>query len=113
MIWPRRINDAAFGAEVGHGITRKLNLIRRVGNQAVHEHRRIAPQTALTVLRELFDVAIFVSYRYSSHPEVVPTQARFDPDLAKSRAPLSRTEVARPWQRSSGPGPSACPRTGR
>ncbi|HNM98042.1 MAG TPA: aromatic amino acid lyase, partial [Marmoricola sp.] len=88
-----RINDAAFGAEVGHGITRKLNLIRRVGNQAVHEHRRIAPQNALTVLRELFDVAIFVSYRYSSHPGAVPTQARFDSSLAKSRTPLSRAEV--------------------
>lgn len=35
-----RINDAAFKAKVGVGITQKLNLIRRIGNAAVHRTAR-------------------------------------------------------------------------
>ena len=38
-----RINDAAFKARTGTGIAQKLNLIRKLGNTAVHDTRPIPP----------------------------------------------------------------------
>ncbi len=88
-----RLNDSAFKAKVGVGITSKLNLIRRVGNTAAHEGRPIQAQTALQVLRELFHVVVFAAFRYSTDPRGVPTSKQFDPSLAAKRAPLSRPEL--------------------
>ncbi len=90
-----KINDPAFKAKVGVGITAKLNLIRKVGNTAAHEDRPIQAQTALQVLRELFHVVVFTAYRYSTDPQDVPTGSQFDPALAAKLAPLSRQELAR------------------
>ena len=88
-----RIGDSTFKSKVGVGIVQKLNLIRRVGNNAAHESRPIASPVALQVLRELFHVLIFAAYRYSTNPQVVPTGRQFDPALAAKRAPLSRDEL--------------------
>jgi type I restriction enzyme, R subunit len=90
-----RINDAAFKAKVGVGISQKLNLIRRIGNTAAHEGRPIQPQTALQVLRELFHVVVFATYRFSTDPQGVPTGKQFDPGLAAQFAPLSRQELVK------------------
>ena len=90
-----KISDSGFQARVPHGITSKLNTIRRVSNTAVHDGRLIRPDVALAVLRELFNVVVWTSYHHSAHPEVVPLQARFDPALAATSAPLTRAEVAR------------------
>ena len=90
-----RINDTAFKVEIGNGIVQKLNLIRRVGNTAAHESRPIPAQTAVQVLRELFHVVVFAAFRYSTHPEDVPTGSQFDPALAAKLAPLSRQELAK------------------
>lgn len=89
-----RINDSAFRAKVGVGIAQKLNLIRRVSNTAAHEGRPIQPATALQVLRELFHVVVFAAFRYSTDPASVPTGKQFDPSLAATLAPLSRSELA-------------------
>jgi len=48
-----RINDAGFKARTGVGIGQKLNLIRKLGNTAVHEAKPIPPQAALHALRQL------------------------------------------------------------
>ncbi|GAB3580673.1 DEAD/DEAH box helicase family protein [Calidifontibacter terrae] len=88
-----RINDAAFKAEVGVGITQKLNLIRKWGNAAAHEGKPIPGPVALQVLRELFHVMVFAAFRYSAHPQQVPTSAQFDPKVAAALAPLSRQEL--------------------
>lgn len=90
-----RINASAFKAKVGNGITQKLNLVRKVGNIAAHETKPIPPQTALQVLRELFHVAVFVAFRFSTDPQGVPTGKQFDPALAAKLAPLSRQELTR------------------
>src|SRR5262245_27804472 len=39
-----RVNDAAFKAKTGNGINQKLNLIRKLGNSAVHDSKPIPSQ---------------------------------------------------------------------
>jgi len=90
-----RIGDPAFKNLVGVGIANKLNLIRKLGNLAVHETRPIPPRAALDVLRELHHVIVWTAFRYSTRPQGVPTGAQFDPALAGRSAPLSRDGVVR------------------
>ncbi|MGH3500257.1 MAG: DEAD/DEAH box helicase family protein, partial [Nocardioidaceae bacterium] len=90
-----RINDAAFKAKAGVGITQKLNLIRKLGNTAVHDTKPIPGHAALGALRELFHVMVWAAFRYSTDPQHVPTGRQFDPALAAKAAPLSREEVVR------------------
>lgn len=90
-----RINDPAIKAKTGVGIGQKLNLIRKLGNTAVHDRTPIPSHAALSVLRELHHVVVWAAFRYSADPQAVPTQARFDPALAAKAAPLTRQEVVR------------------
>ncbi|WP_435771806.1 DEAD/DEAH box helicase family protein [Nocardioides sp. SYSU DS0651] len=90
-----RINAAEFRAKTGNGINQKLNLIRKLGNTAVHEARAIPPQVALQVLRELHHVMVWAAFHYSADPGAVPTRAQFDPALAAKAAPLSRDELVK------------------
>ena len=87
------INDAAFKAKVGNAITAKLNIIRKVGNEAVHDSHEIRSETALQVLRELHHVVVWAAFHHSPHPSAAPMGSPFDPRLAAQRAPLSRAEV--------------------
>jgi type I restriction enzyme R subunit len=89
------INDAAFKARTGNGINRKLELIRNLGNTAVHDTRPIAADVALNVLRELHHVMVWAAFHHSAQPDAVPTRSSFDPALAAQAAPLSREEVVR------------------
>jgi len=89
-----RVNDSAFKATVGNGIVAKLNLIRKVGNTAVHQSQPIAPMSAGHALRELHHVMVWASHHYSTAPDAAPMGAQFDPSLAKKAAPLTRAEVA-------------------
>lgn len=89
-----RINDAQFKAEVGAGIAAKLNLIRKLGNFAVHDQKPIPPRAALDALRELHHVMVWAAFHYSANPQAVPLKAVFDPASAKKAAPLTRAEVA-------------------
>ena len=88
-----KINDAKFKSEVGLGITTKLNLIRKLGNTAVHESQPIPPRAAMDVLRELHHVMLWAAFRYSTKPHAVPMKVAFDPGIAAKAAPLSRQEV--------------------
>ncbi|KAA1429617.1 DEAD/DEAH box helicase family protein [Mycolicibacter arupensis] len=90
-----RINDAAFRAKAGMGIAQKLNLIRKLGNTAVHEPRPIPPRAALDALRELHHVMVWAVFHYSTHPQAAPLKIAFDPARAAKAAPLSRAEVAK------------------
>jgi type I restriction enzyme R subunit len=90
-----RINDASFARVAGLGIGEKLNLIRKLGNQAVHAQQPVRPDIALAALRELHHVLVWAAFRHSAHPEGVPTGAQFDPALAARAAPLTREDVQR------------------
>ncbi len=89
-----RINDAGFKARVGMGIAAKLNLLRKLGNHAVHDQKPIPPRAALDALRELHHVMVWTAFHHSANPQAVPMQSVFDPALAKRAAPLTRDEVA-------------------
>ncbi|WP_066903014.1 DEAD/DEAH box helicase family protein [Millisia brevis] len=88
-----KINAAGFKAKVQPDIIRKLTVIRKIGNAAVHENGRIRPDVPQQVLRELLHVMVWASFHHSPHPDIVPLQARFDPALAAKAAPLSREQV--------------------
>ncbi|MGY1985394.1 DEAD/DEAH box helicase family protein [Blastococcus sp. SYSU DS0669] len=90
-----RINEPGFQRRVGVGIGQKLNLIRKLGNRAVHDVQPIPARAAVDVLRELHHVVVWTAFRYSSNPAAVPTGAVFDPKLAGSQAPLSRADVVK------------------
>lgn len=90
-----RTNDPAFKAKTGPAITQKLNLIRKLGNTAVHDTTEIPAHAALTSLRELHHVVIWAAFRYSTTPDDVPTGSHFDPALAQKSAPLSRDELVK------------------
>ncbi len=90
-----KINDAAFKSKVGVGIATKLNLIRKLGNTAVHDAQPIPPRAALDALRELHHVMLWSAFHYSAKPQAVPMKAAFDPNVAAKAAPLSRQEVAK------------------
>lgn len=90
-----KINDVEFKSEVGVGIVTKLNLIRKLGNTAVHDARPIPPQAALHALRELHHVMLWAAFHHSTKPQAVPMKSAFDPKLAAKAAPLTRQEVAR------------------
>ncbi|MCF6743536.1 DUF4145 domain-containing protein [Blastococcus sp. KM273128] len=90
-----RINEAAFQRRVGVGIGQKLNLIRKLGNRAVHDVQSIPARAAADVLRELHHVVVWTAFRYSTNPASVPTGAVFDPKLAGSQAPLNRADVVK------------------
>ncbi len=81
-----RINDAGFKARVGMGIATKLNLIRKLGNTAVHDQKPIPPRAALDALRELHHIMVWAAFHYSANPQAVPMKSVFDPDLAKRAA---------------------------
>lgn len=89
-----KINDTAFKSKVGVGIATKLNLIRKLGNTAVHEPQQIPARAALDALRELHHVMLWAAFRYSTNPQAVPLKVAFDPTIAAKAAPLSRQEVA-------------------
>lgn len=87
------IADAQFKQLTGQGIATKLQLIKNIGNKAVHSTQPIPPQTALQVMRELYLVMVWAAYHHSAAPNSVPMGKQFDPHLAAQSAPLSRSEV--------------------
>ncbi|WP_319458142.1 MULTISPECIES: DEAD/DEAH box helicase family protein [unclassified Mycobacterium] len=89
-----RCNDPAFRSKTGVGISQKLNLIRRLGNTAVHEARPIPTRAGFDALRELHHVMVWAAFHYSTNPQAVPLKSAFDPKLAAKAAPLSREELA-------------------
>lgn len=90
-----KINDTKFQSKVGLGIVNKLNLIRKLGNFAVHDTRQIPPRAAIDALKELHHVMLWAAFRYSTNPKAVPMKAAFDTALAAKAAPLSREEIAK------------------
>jgi type I restriction enzyme R subunit len=90
-----RVNEPAFQQRVGVGMSQKLNLIRKLGNRAVHDVQPIPPKAAVDVLRELHHVVVWTAFRYSTNPAAVTTGAVFDPALAGRNAPLTRADVVK------------------
>ena len=57
--------EPSFQQLVGPTVHTKMDVIRRLGNKAVHEVRPVAAQDALNALRELFHVAFWLAQHYA------------------------------------------------
>ncbi|OJU92902.1 MAG: restriction endonuclease subunit R [Burkholderiales bacterium 66-5] len=57
--------EPSFQQLVGASIHAKMDVIRRLGNQAVHHSRAVPAQDALAALRELFHVAFWLAQHYA------------------------------------------------
>lgn len=80
-----RIHEPAFVSLVGHGLQAKMNLIRKLGNSAVHDQRPVQPDAGLKALAELFHILSWLARRYATQPSSKP-----DPKLQFSRDLLRR-----------------------
>jgi type I restriction enzyme R subunit len=83
----------AFKARTGPAISAKLNLVRKLGNDAVHKTVAPTGRDALGLVREVYLVMLWASASYSPQPAAVPTATPFDPALAAKAAPLSSRDV--------------------
>ena len=57
--------EPSFQQLVGPAVHAKMDVIRRLGNKAVHDARPVAAQDALNALRELFHVAFWLAQHYA------------------------------------------------
>jgi type I restriction enzyme R subunit len=83
-----RMNDNQFKLRTSV-VNGKMNIIRRVGNDAVHEKRKLSGREALELLRHLFDVVVWTVKHYSTFPDAAPLGSQFDVEIVKRRAPLT------------------------
>lgn len=99
-----RLHDGTFVAVVGHGLQAKMNLIRKLGNTAVHEARPVPRDAGQKALTELFHILSWLARSYATQPSSKPTpQQQFDPDrlpkpgggavVAKTVAQLGKLET--------------------
>ncbi|WP_404976897.1 MULTISPECIES: DEAD/DEAH box helicase family protein [unclassified Acidovorax] len=74
--------EPSFQQLVGPAVHAKMDVIRRLGNQAVHHARPVPPQDALAALRELFHVAFWLAQHYARRVSDRPAVAlQFRADL--------------------------------
>ncbi|OQQ30533.1 restriction endonuclease subunit R [Prescottella equi] len=77
-----RLHDPAFVSIIGHGLQAKMNLIRKLGNAAVHEARPVPPDAGRKALAELFHLLSWLARSYATQPSSRPSpQQQFDPSL--------------------------------
>lgn len=88
-----RVHEAQFREVSGQGIIQKLDLIRKVGNTAVHDGRAPRPDVAFHVVRDLHHVLIWAAQHFSTTPDTVPVHTAFDPKLAARRQPMRVEEL--------------------
>src|SRR5947209_739808 len=59
------IHDPTFKAVTGEAVFNKARVINTLGNQAVHSHRPIQQNDALTAVRELFHMSFWLARTYA------------------------------------------------
>jgi type I restriction enzyme, R subunit len=81
--------EPSFKALVGINLHTKLDLIRKLGNQAVHGNRPIRPEDAIAALRELFHFCYWIGRNYALNPSYKPDpSAKFQPDRLSKTSPI-------------------------
>lgn len=81
--------EPSFKALVGVPLHTKLDLIRKLGNQAVHSSRPIRPEDAVAALRELFHFCYWIGRSYALNPINKPDpSAKFQPDRLPRTSPI-------------------------
>ncbi|KAA8818091.1 restriction endonuclease subunit R [Bifidobacterium rousetti] len=85
-----RTNNPEFRQHVDSAIIKKLNIVRKIGNVALHdEDPNISVEQANAVARELFQIMLWTGYRFTVSPDKVPLDRQFDPNLAKRAMALN------------------------
>lgn len=67
-----RLHEPTFTNLVGQPLLAKMNLIRKQGNLAVHGKRQVSDRQSLAVLRELFQVTVWLGRHYARTRESLP-----------------------------------------
>ena len=81
--------EPSFKALVGINIHAKLDLIRKLGNQAVHGNRPIRPEDAVAALRELFHFCYWIGRNYALKPNAKPDPGiKFQPERLPKTSPI-------------------------
>jgi len=95
--WPMDLrgkeDGKSFRLLAGDAILKKLRLIRKTGNLAVHTNDEIPPSLAPKILAELLHVVVWAALRFTDNPSAVPMNKKFDPGTAKQYEPLPRGAV--------------------
>jgi type I restriction enzyme R subunit len=90
--WPMDLrgkeDGKSFRSLAGEAILKKLRLIRKTGNLAVHRNDEIPPHLAPKILAELLHVVVWAALRFTDNPSAVPIDKKFDPVTAKQYEPL-------------------------
>ncbi|WP_280451435.1 DEAD/DEAH box helicase family protein [Nocardia cyriacigeorgica] len=75
-----RIHDGKFVSVVGHALVTKMDLIRRLGNTAVHDVNPVSKDSGRKALAELFHILSWLARTYATQPSSKPSpQQQFDP----------------------------------
>jgi type I restriction enzyme R subunit len=72
------IHEPTFKQTAGEAIFNKARVINTLGNRAVHGHRPVPADDALTAVRELFHVAYWLAHTYGRTAKP-PASLVFDP----------------------------------
>jgi type I restriction enzyme, R subunit len=73
-------NEMGFKKIVGYKVYEKIRLIRKAGNLALHEKKRVSQDDAMNICREVFHVMFWLYRTYADDDEPKP-ELTFDPAL--------------------------------
>ncbi|MEV6797017.1 DEAD/DEAH box helicase family protein [Micromonospora rifamycinica] len=91
-----KIHEPTLRNLVGTALQVKMNLIRKQGNQAVHEKTPVTTKESVPVLRELFHVTYWIARHYTRDQAQVPASAlAFDPNLIPRPVPAEVRQQTR------------------
>jgi type I restriction enzyme, R subunit len=87
--------EPSFKALVGTALHTKLDIIRKLGNLAVHSSKPIRTEDAIAVLRELFHFCYWLGRNYGLKATDKPDpKATFNPDQLPKTSPVPTQTIA-------------------
>ena len=86
------IHEPSFKTTAGEAVFSKARIITQLGNQAVHSQRVVAPNDAMTAVRELFHVGYWLARTYTRGPKPPPGVA-FDAKALPTTAPIPKQTI--------------------
>jgi type I restriction enzyme, R subunit len=87
--------EPSFKRLLGEALHTKCDLIRRLGNNAVHSNKPVTTQDAIATLQELFHICYWLGLRYGLRPTDKPDpQLKFQPDTLPKTSPIPTQTIA-------------------
>jgi type I restriction enzyme, R subunit len=87
-----KIFEPSFKNLLGNTLHRKCDLIRKLGNLAVHSNKPILVKDAIVALNELFHLCYWLGRDYGRTTKPDPT-ATFDPELLPKTSPVPAQSI--------------------